>query len=186
MEEKQEHYVEQVVDMESLMTVTAEGWSVVERVEFDAPIPFNDSAPPSEAVCQQHCKNGSYGSPSPVFLGRSAIGRIVAFRVRKSGSTVIAQLNEQVAALSQQLRESADGKRKAEEALGFEQVNHQNTKIDLRSSRESTDRVRGELADVMKLRRRLEEDLGKVREAIGRRAFEEIVPPAPLKSEGGA
>lgn len=173
MDEK--HFVEDVVGMDRLREMTAAGWRVVERVEYDEPIDLMDThVPPTPP-------NGY--APSPIQIQRTAIGRTVAFRVRRLGDDMVAQLSEQAATLSQSLRKAGEDKRFADEAWGRERVEHESTKGRLRVESETSGRLREEVSLVTGLRRKLETDLGKIREAIGRKAYEEILPPQPAKHE---
>jgi hypothetical protein len=156
MADGERHYIEQVVVMSDLHNQTSAGWEVVEKIEFDDQISYQE---------QQIQPGSSY----PVPVTRIQIGRNVAFRCRRAVDSPVATLTEQVSKLQSQQWASENEKKRAEEALEAEKKAHQNTKCDLTRAREYTELQR--------------KDKDKIREYLGRKVFEEILPPQP-KQEG--
>lgn len=167
------HFIEQVVGIDQLQSQTAMGWEVVERVEFDAPISYRE---------QQVPPGGSYA----LSYTRTQIGRTVGFRIRLAADSPVATLAERVRALESANLLAARAKVEAEQALVVERARHQRTQADLKLAQECAETARADRERIVAVKRRLERDLGKIREHIGRKAFEEILPPtASAQGEEG-
>jgi hypothetical protein len=176
-----DYQVEKVVSMSDLARATSEGWQVVERIEYDAAIDFQDSyMPPAQP-----------GFPSyPQSYTRGAIGRVVAFRVRRSGNDLVAKLTAQVGELMSKVQEAEAEAGKELSELADEKRRHELTKQHRDIATAESEKMRQRIEDVIdsniKLASRfsrVESDLAKVRDHIGRKAFEEILPPK-LHEEG--
>lgn len=167
MSDDEKRFIEQVVGPNDLYNQTSVGWEVVERFDHDEAFEIREPVPPDQ---QQN-----YGY-QPTFT-RTQLGRVSSFRIRRAVDSPIAALSEQVQSLHLQSRAEADGKKKAEESLGVEVTKHQRTRAELKAAQEYTERMRGEREQIESIKRQLERDLGKVREHIGRKLFDEILPP---------
>lgn len=168
-----QQYVECVVDLDQVADLTMQGWEVVERVEFDEPINFIDQA--------LNPTQNQY--PATIEVRRCALGKKVAFRVRKSGSEVLAQSAARIVQLTNELAQANTVAKQAAAELEAEKLNRRRDVAMLDDQRRATERVRGDLQTSTQLRQKLEADLGKIREHIGRKAFEEILPPAPVEAK---
>jgi len=62
-------------------------------------------------------------------------------------------------------------------ALETEKAAHAKTKAQLEEQQKDNDRVRAAFQEANRSKRQLETDLGKIREHIGRKAFDEMLPP---------
>ncbi len=170
----EKHFIEKVVGPESLYNETAVGWEVVERFDHDDAFQIQEPVPPDQR------QNYSY---QPTYT-RTQLGRVSSFRLRRAVDSPIASLTEEVMRLTQGQRAADEEKRKAEEALTAEQEKHRRTKAELTRAQEYTERMRADHDKVEAIKRQLERDLGKVREHICRKLFDEILPPPPPKQEG--
>ena len=172
-----EHFIEQVIEPSQLWTWTSQGWSVVERLEFDAPIAFLDPVtPPTPAAT-----NG-YGYQTPPPITRYQVGRTIAFRVRQDANNLVADLTARVAELDRKLTEIKIQKNGDATALEAEKAEHAKTKARLEEQQKDNDRVRAAFQEANRSKRQMEVDLSKVREHIGRKAFDEILLPREEKS----
>jgi len=156
----EEHFVERVVRAENLYAETSVGWEVVERFDHDEIITFQETVP------QQ---SGTYGTNS---YAQQKIGRVSSFRVRRAVNSPIEALHQQVCQLQTDVWREVERAKKAEKQLA-------DTKALLNEERQQTERLRKERKQIEEIKRQLETDLGKVREYLGRKAFEEILPPRP-------
>lgn len=173
-EQEQRLFVEMAIAPEDLTEHTTAGWEVVERFEFDEPITFQDSYIPQ-------------GQNYPQQVQRTQVGRSVGFRVRRAVDSPIAVLTAEIGALQAQRRTDEREKEKAAEALVAEQVKHQSTRTDLKLAHDFNARLAKERGQIEQIKHQLEADIGKIREHIGRKAFDEILsPPSPqsAKREG--
>jgi hypothetical protein len=158
------HFIEQVVRIDDLHNKTSVGWEVVEKIEFDEPISYQD----------HHVQPGnSY----PIPFTRTQIGRSVGFRVRLTVNSPVATLTERARALESEKYAAEQAKGSAEEVLDVERAKHQKTQAELKLAHEYSERSRKDRDQIEAIKRQLEADLGKIREHIGRKAFEEILPP---------
>jgi hypothetical protein len=161
------HYVEQVVDPHVLHQMTMEGWEVVERFEEDQPISVQETIQPRP-------DQGHYGTQN---YTTQKLGRVALFRIRRRADSPVASLLADVTRLQHAERAAADTIKKLGEELEREKKAHQGTRQSLSYEQEAHGRQRKAREDVEAIKRQLEGDLGKVREHIGRKMFDEILPP---------
>jgi len=173
---EEKHFIEDVVHMHDLARRTAEGWSVVERVEFDDAIPYTDNYVPAPPT------NGGYSDGNPRSINRTALGRAVAFRIRRTADDIVAQLTEQVTQLKANVTKAFEEAQKATKAVENERAGHARTMAQLAERLKENERLVLEHEKTKQAKRLLENDLGKVREHIGRKEFEAIIPPVNAKS----
>ena len=169
--EEDTRYEETTVRPDDLFTHTSVGWEVVERFEFDEPISFQE---------KMYSDGSAYSSGQ---RERVQIGRSVGFRVRRAVNSPISRLTKEVDNLRAEFAVETVNLEKASKALEAERREHQQTKNDLKWACTQNDQARKEREKIEAIKRQLEADLGRVREYLGRKVFEEILPPKP-KQEG--
>jgi len=149
-----------------LHDMTMQGWEVVERFEVDEPIVISEQVMPPQQQGYQ---------PPPQELKHSQLGKRAYFRLRKSGNTIVEELNTQL----ETLRSCASGNEKKIEEL---QKEIEKLKVDgvqmqsrLKGSQDNCEALRKQKEQVEQIKRQLEGDIGKIREHIGRKMMEEIL-----------
>jgi|SRR5271166_91451 len=151
---------------DSLYDMTMQGWEVVERFDVDEPIPVREASLPAQ-------QNGY--QPNPIVLEHSQLGKRAYFRLRKSGDTIVCELNEQIIKLNQ-ASSDATGKinallKEIENLKG--ELTNSNSK--LKASGENYETLRKQRDQIEQVKRQLEGDIGKIREHIGRKMMDEIL-----------
>lgn len=175
-------FVEKVVREVDLEGMTSQGWSVIERFDQDEPTDFCEEVLPTIPPGQ----NGYYPTLNhqngSVTLRRAAMARRSFFRIRQDRTAIVAELQDQLT----QARSVGEESKKTIEthlmALDKAAGDLRIQKDDNKRLTDGTDRVRKQLADAQALNAKLERDIGKLREHIGRKMFDEILPPPPPKS----
>ena len=137
----------------------------------ELPPPRDPSSPYSSYPHTMNQHNGS------VTLNRGAIARQSFFRIRRDRSDILATLQAELATARQeradalkQVREQSKNLDKLGQDLSTEKETSQR-------SREEIERLRKQMGEMSTLKAKLERDIGKLREHIGRKAFDEILPP---------
>ena len=176
-------FVEKVVREVDLELQTSQGWSVVERFDQDEPTDFCEEVlptiPPGQNGYYPTSFNHQNGS---VTLRRAAIARRSFFRIRQDRTAIVAELHDeltQARSACEQAKTTIETQLKAlDKAAGDLRIQQDDNK----RLTEGRDGLRKQLADAHTLNAKLERDIGKLREHIGRKAFDEILPPPPPKS----
>jgi hypothetical protein len=175
-------FVEKVVREMDLELLTSQGWSVIERFDQDEPMDFSEEALPTIPPGQNgYCPQLNYQNGS-VTLRRAAIARRSFFRIRQDRTAIVAELQ---AELTQARSTCAESKKTIETHLKAIDKAAGDLRIQQDDNKRLTDdreRVRTQLRDAQTLNTKLERDIGKLREHIGRKMFDEILPPPPPKS----
>lgn len=166
MSEGKTPVVEKVVFAESLERCTSEGWEVVERLDHDGPIVY---------TCDEVLGSNTY----PSRIQKMQIGRVVSFRVRQPAASLLAELHARISALELARRNAVSEANESAKKLVAEVAGHMETAASLAKERAQTDRIVSDLRRVETARSALEVDIGKLRDHIGRREFEKIIPPTP-------
>lgn len=175
MTEKKEHFIEDVVGMHELFDRTRNGWVVVERLEHDGQVSFQDNIPPP-------AQSGNYPPPyPPQQFTRYQIGRLVSFRIRRAEGDIIAMLTQALDGANRQLADMSEQLKRDAQVLTAEKADHEQTKERLKARVHEEGTVRHENTVLSIANRKLEADLGKIREHIGKKLFEEIIPPVAKK-----
>ncbi len=176
-------FVEKVVREAELELLTSQGWSVIERFDQDEPMDFLEEAlptiPPGQTGYYPTSFNHQNGS---VTLRRAAIARRSFFRIRQDRTAIVAEIQDeltQARSACEQAKTTIETHLKAlDKAAGDLRIQQDDNK----RLTEGRDGLRKHLADAQTLNAKLERDIGKLREHIGRKAFDEILPPPPPKS----
>jgi hypothetical protein len=139
---------------------------VVERFEMDEAIMLMEQIPAPP-------QNGY--APPPTTLNKTAIGRVSYLRLRKNGESILAETHSKLSLLA---HEHSQEKRKNEELQKEldkikKQVQQLESEQKLQSQRFTEECTRRQ--QIEQIKRQLEADLGKVREHIGRKTFEEVL-----------
>jgi len=176
--------VEKVVSGFELERVTSEGWTVVERFDQDEPMTLSrEELPPPRDTSGY---NGYYPllnqNNGSVTLNTVGLARKSFFRVRRDRSDIIVELQDELATAR---KEATDALKAVEE----QRKNLSKWQSDLSAEKEATKRqheivdgLRTQMSEANAAKAKLERDIGKLREHIGRKAFEEILPPPPPKT----
>lgn len=159
--------IEKVIGLEKLEEATLAGWEVVARFETDEAVPTS----------RMHVYEGqpNYYGPGKEVLYESAVGRVAKFHVRFDSASTLARLNDELLALKNALcsaKRNLEVSDKKTESLKKE---GERLELELQRGVEDAKRLREKVRQTEDSKSRLEADLGKIRETIGRKAFQEIL-----------
>lgn len=170
--------VEMVIGAHDLESHTRDGWVVVERFEEDT-LQFGRESVMPETPPQP--PGTYYNQPVPISLERTYKLRSSYFRIRFPGPSALAnarakigQLEASVANFERAGSAATEQRRKLELELTHTKEDAERKLKPLTEAAAATEAAR----DAAEAERcKLAEDLGKIREAIGTKAYEEILLP---------
>jgi len=183
------HHIEKVIGPDGLLNATSSGWTVIERFEHDAPIQLFEMQPGSPHPYHGGDSRMAYDPPSihrePPYGStvKTAVGRVSAFRVRLSSACLVAELQADLEKFKEKVSLAAEAQRKVEEALKKKDAEHLKALETIEQLKAENGRVRTDRQQIEQCKRNLERDLGKIREQMGRKQFEEIIPPLAATAE---
>ena len=179
--------VEKVVTALELERVTREGWMVVERFDQDEPVPLTrEELPPPRDTSSAYSGGGYYPTLNhnngSVTLNRTGLARQSFFRVRRDRSAIIVELQDDLKTSRKEASEALKSVEEQRKNVSKWQGELSAEKEVTKRQREVVDGLRSQINEANAAKAKLEGDIGKLREHIGRKTFEEILPPPPPKS----
>jgi septal ring factor EnvC (AmiA/AmiB activator) len=159
--------LEKVIDATQLEQLSRSGWSVVERFDEDEVVQLTETALPPNTQ--------NYYHGSEIILRKDAVARRSFFRMARDRSDVVAELDAQLAKLRSDLA-SAETNRKQQDAR-IEQLTTNVSRLqgDANVAGQRADEVSRQLREANAVKTKLERDIGKLREHIGRQSFDQIL-----------